>query len=165
MRSPYDDFISDTCAEIKRTETCFKDFEGVYHYEVKESPKTEAGFRKVFIPTEYSWIIKEMKALSPFAEYICTDKDGNRMTAQNLRSKMYRVCEKIDIDKKSPHKARKTFASALLDAGAGNATIISLMGHTDISTTETYYHKDRRADSEKQRIVDNIIEFRRASNS
>lgn len=156
----FSDFITPTCAEISRTETCYKDDDGKYHYDVKDSPKTDAGCRKIFLPSEYSWVFNEMRSMVPFAEYICTDDNGNRMTAQNLRSKMYRICEKIGIEKKSPHKARKTFASIILDAGVDNSMVISIMGHTDISCTETHYHKDRKDDMEKQNMIDNILEFK-----
>ena len=170
----FSDFLSPTVAEIQRTETCYKGEDGKYHYDVKDSPKTEAGFRKIIIPSDYAWIVGMIRAFIHIVddngneiepEYICTNKRGKRLTTQSLRSKMYRVCESAGIEKKSTHKARKTYISTLLDNGVGKATVTSLAGHVDINTTFTYYHKDRRSDAEKQKLIDNIVEFRQAVGS
>ncbi len=127
-------------------------------YEVKESPKTLAGRRIVTIPDECIWILKELRKINPFGEYIFM-RDGKRMTANTIRARLYRVCEKIGIQKKSPHKGRKAYASILLDHGVDNAFIIAQLGHTDISCTETYYHKDRKSNATKSAIVNSIPEF------
>ena len=158
----YDDFLSDTCAEIKRTETFYTNYDGKYCYEVKESPKTEAGFRRIYLPSDYAWIVREMKKLRPFSTYLCENIEGERMTAQSLRARLYRICNWIGIDKKSPHKARKTYASIVMDAGMDNNMVISLMGHTNIQTTQSHYYRDRKEDQQKQNAVDNISEFRLA---
>ena len=57
----YEDFISPNLVQIKRTETRFKDETDTWRYEVKESPKTEAGNRIAIIPKYYSWITKSFE--------------------------------------------------------------------------------------------------------
>lgn len=156
----FDDFATDTTAEIHRTETKYKDDAGIWHHDLKDAPKTEAGFRKIYIPEEYAWILPELRKLRPFAEYLATNAKGERMTTDCIRKRLYRVCDKAGIHRKSTHKARKTFCSILLDAGYDKNFIISVMGHTDITTSEKFYHFDRKTDELKQEMLNNIVEFK-----
>ena len=42
------------------------------------------------------------------------------------------------------HKARKTYATTLLDSGVSPRIVMNQMGHTMIETTEAYYHFNNR---------------------
>ena len=160
----FDDFINDTAAVIHRTETKYK-VDGKYHYELSDAPKTQAGFRTVFIPQEYTWVVKELRKLRPFAEFLATNEHGERMTTNCLRQRLYRVCNKLHFEnRKSTHKLRKTFCSIVLDAGFDQNLITAVMGHTDIRTSESFYHYDRKTDEMKQNMMDNIAEFKQSSN-
>lgn len=154
----YEDFQNDATFEIKRTETTWKDENKKYHHTVKEAPKTEAGFREVIIPKEYRWIYKEFRKRNPFGEYIMM-KNGERMHCGAIRQRQYRVCDKLHIKHKSPHKCRKTYASILLGSGIDEEVVISQMGHTDIQTTKGFYQKDRKNVETKKEILSNIPEF------
>ena len=50
--------------------------------------------------------------------------------------------------------------SILLDNSVDNRLIIDVMGHTDISCTEGYYHKNRKTLERKSQIISSIPEFK-----
>ena len=154
----YEDFIGKTAFEVKRTETRWKDKDGKYHYTIKDSPKTEAGFRKVVIPKTYDWIFIELRKANPFGEYVMM-KNGERLHTPSVRMRQYHVCEKLGMKRKSPHKNRKTYASILLDNQINEETVISLMGHTDVTVTRQFYQKDRKRIDTKSEMLSNIPEF------
>lgn len=156
----FDDFISDTSFKVQRTETFYKK-DDKWVYEVSDRPKTDAGIRTAFIPQQYAWIVKKLRKLNPFSEYVCS-KNGKRIRSYSLRNHLYGICRKLPefTEEKSTHKLRKTFCNILLDQGFDNNFIISVMGHTDIKTSEQYYHFDRKSDVQKQAMIDNIVEFK-----
>ena len=68
------------------------------------------------------------------------DKGGRISGAQ-----VYQIVRKYlsmvtSLKKRSPHVLRHTFATAMLNNGAGLETIKSLLGHESVSTTEIYTH-------------------------
>ena len=71
-------------------------------------------------------------------------KDGERILTQAMRMRFKRICKKLGIFHKSPHKIRKTYGSILLDNQIDNKLIMEQMGHTDILCTEEHYHRNRK---------------------
>ncbi len=71
---------------------------------------------------------------------ILSDK-GERMTPAAVRNivkeHLSRVCS---LKKRSPHVLRHTFATAMLNHGAGIESLKKLLGHASVSTTEIYAH-------------------------
>ena len=152
----HSDFDGNTF-KIRRTETRSHSAEG-YIYEVKEFPKSKAGVRTVIIPQDYNWICGKLKVQNPFGDYIF-EENGKRLTTNCIRKRMYRICKKLNIVSKSPHKARKTYCSILLDNHIDNKLITDVMGHTDISCSEGHYHRNRRSIERKSEIISSIPEF------
>lgn len=144
--------------KIQRTETRTINDEGKTEYRIKDFPKTEAGVRTVVIPEDYSWIYKRLKMCNPFEEYVFFDK-GKRFTTNVIRTRMYTMCKKSKVVQKSPHKARRTYASILLNNNVDERFITDVVGHTDIRCTENYYHKNRRSIERKIEIVSSLPEF------
>lgn len=153
----HSDFNS-TFFTIQRTETRIPDGEHGYTYEIKNAPKTTAGQRTVIIPEGYAWVAQKIKACNPFEEYIFVE-NGKRCTTNCIRSRMKRVCKHLGIVPKSPHKARKTYGSILLDNGIDNRLITDVMGHTNITCTEGHYHWNRKSIERKSGILSSIPDF------
>lgn len=98
----------DGCSiKIQRTETRYKNEHGVYVYGIRESPKTEAGIREVIIPPKCTWIMQKIRMKNPFGEYMF-EKEETRIKTYSFRKRLYGICDKIGIGRKSPHKIRKT---------------------------------------------------------
>ena len=152
--------LDDLAIKVRRTETRYKDDNGTTIYGIKDFPKTVAGVRTIPIPQDYTWLIKRIRHLNPFGEYVFLNRKGRRMTANSIRTRLRTICKNLNIYPKSPHKIRKTYGTILLDNNIDNRMIIGLMGHTDILCTETHYHRNRKSIEVKQQILSRIPEFR-----
>lgn len=66
---------------------------------------------------------------------------GNRLTSRGIRKILKKYLFKCGIAKKiSPHDIRHSYATHLLQEGAGIREIQELLGHENISTTQIYTH-------------------------
>ena len=72
--------------------------------------------------------------------FFVTDK-GCRMRPETVRAEVSRCLSAVStLRKKSPHVLRHTFATAMLNNGAGIESVRKLLGHESASTTEIYTH-------------------------
>lgn len=154
----WSDYHDDYFLEVRRTETKYRDLDGHWHREVKEGTKTEAGRRTVIIPKDYKWVIKTIRALNPFGEYIF-EMNRKRISSLGFWKRQKWMCSKLGIKQKSPHKSRKTYASILLDSQVSPKVIIRQLGHTDLTTTKSFYYRDRMDADEKLEILSAIPEL------
>ena len=152
------DIHDDNTIFVNRTESCYLNEDGKYSYCVKNFPKTEAGARTIIIPDEYVWLIKKLRLLNPFGEYLF-ERDGERIKEQGFRRRLTRVCNKVGVTPRSPHKIRKTYGTILLDNNVDQRFILDQMGHTKISTTEDHYHRSRRNVDKKRAVLNRLPEF------
>ena len=69
------------------------------------------------------------------------NKFGNKLTVRGMRKILKKCLDECGISKKiSPHDIRHSFATHLLQEGAGIREIQELLGHENISTTQIYTH-------------------------
>lgn len=141
---------------VHRTETQFR-LNGKNYFEVSEYPKTPAGIRRVIVPDSYLWLLDILKKAPDF---IFIGMHGNRMHTNQIRKRLYQICKKLDIPLRSPHKLRKTYGTILLDNHVDSKMIEKQMGHTDITTTELHYHRDRKRAQQKREIINSIAELK-----
>lgn len=146
---------------IHRTETQF--YDGKHKVTaVKDRPKTEAGARLVSVSESEKQLLIDIKKQAKRQPWVfCRLVHGHyvRINAQGVRKKLYRICDKLEIPRKSPHKIRKTYASILLDNNVDDRFIRDQLGHTDIATTEQSYHKNRKSAAKKAKILSRIAEI------
>lgn len=75
------------------------------------------------------------------SEALFLDKRGRRLTASQLYYAVHNQLSKVTtMKKKSPHVLRHSFATALLNHGAGLESVRRLLGHESLETTEIYTH-------------------------
>lgn len=144
---------------VHATESSYTDENGNFISTIKESPKTDKGVRCIIVPTGYLWLLKKIRLHNPFKEFAFTYSSGTRIRSLAFRRRLERVCEELHIPYRSPHKIRKTFGSILLDNNVDQKTIRDTMGHVDLSTTESFYHYNRRTFDERQKMLSSIKEF------
>lgn len=143
---------------IHATESRRKDENGIIRTFIQESTKTESGFRLVVMPKQYQYLLTSLWWVSSDSEYVFEFK-GKRIHTNAVRKKLARVCKLLGIQYKSPHKIRKTFCSILLDNNISSSFVTSQMGHTDIKTSEIFYHKDRNSETKRVELLSSIKEF------
>ena len=66
---------------------------------------------------------------------------GQRMTRYQVEAIVKKCLSKVTtIKKRSPHVLRHSFATAMLNNGAGLESVRKLLGHESVATTEIYTH-------------------------
>ena len=89
---------------------------------------------KDYVTVRDSSVIRNCEA------FFVTDK-GTRMRPDTVRAEVSRCLSAVStLKKKSPHVLRHTFATAMLNNGAGIESVRKLLGHESASTTEIYTH-------------------------
>jgi integrase/recombinase XerC len=85
--------------------------------------------------------------------FLFLNKNGGSLSARFIRVLLNKYLKKAQINKKiSPHGLRHSFASHLLQEGAGIRVVQELLGHENVSTTQIYTHlnlKKLKKDYEK----------------
>ena len=69
---------------------------------------------------------------------------------------MYRLCDDINIGRKSSHKIRKTYISSLFDSGMNINKIREIAGHEDEKTSLNNYCFDRKTDNDTEKLLDGL---------
>ena len=146
------------CIKVHSTESRRKDENGIVRTFIQDSAKTDAGVRIVVLPKQYQYLLTSLWWASSNSEYIFEFKN-KRIHTNAIRKKLARVCKLVGVPYKSPHKIRKTFCSILLDNNINNSFVTSQMGHTDIKTSEIFYHRNRNSEAEKVEMLSAIKEF------
>lgn len=142
---------------INSTEIYYKDPEtNKTVFEIKDTPKMGADERTIIIPEHTRAIIKRIRLLNPFGEYLFM-KDGKRINSTRFNYHLYKACREVGIPERSTHKIRKTYASKLIDADVEEAIIRAQMGHTDIKTTKDYYYYSTQDQKYKESQISKAI--------
>jgi integrase len=87
--------------------------------------------------------------------FYATDPAGRPIARRLTPDAVHKFCARLGpragVARFAPHDLRRTFAGAMLDAGADLSVVRALMGHASVTTTATY---DRRGEEAKARAAE-----------
>ncbi len=132
---------------------------------IKDKTKTASGFRDIPLTKEAQRILEDVKAFNEAhgftAEWIFQSDNpafDYRLGFSAADHKLRKLCNRLGIQAKSPHKCRKTCISTLLDnPNVNNRTVQRFAGHRDLSTTYTYYNFERKSKEEQAEAIDRAL--------
>lgn len=132
---------------------------------IKDKTKTASGFRDIPLTKEAQRILEDVKAFNKehgfTAEWIFQSDNpafDYRLGFNAADHKLRKLCNRLGIQEKSPHKCRKTCISTLLDnPNINNRTVQRFAGHQDLSTTYTYYNFERKSKEEQAEAIDRAL--------
>ena len=136
---------------VTKTETHHKE-NGKIIYEIKPKTKGKKGKRIIYLS---EGAIKTLRILISMA------KDDNLFEthAEAFTNRLYRICEKLGLKKRSLHKCRKTYTTRLVNAGIPDILIQKMLGHTDRTVTYRHYVFDNREQEEERELIAEASNF------
>jgi len=143
---------------IRRTEVRYRGEDGRYVFEVREAPKTEAGNRDIILNSDAQRTLKEIRKLNPFGEYMFMN-DGKRIKEKAFSVKIVKICRYVGIKERSMHKARKTYATKLINGGVDESLVVKQMGHTSIDCTKNHYYFNNKSDEDAAKQIEKAISY------
>lgn len=128
---------------------------------VKEQPKSEAGFRSLYLTKTALKVLTEVKEIA--FKYGWYNKDGyifvgenGRLTVRQLLRPMGTICTKLNIKPRNIHKIRKTVISSWIDDGINLEECRQMSGHESIKTLLDSYCFNREDRSEVEERLERI---------
>lgn len=144
--------IKEDCVRISKTEISYLGETGRRLYEVRDTPKTEAGNRNVFLTTRAKAILEEIREITGNEQYMFV-RDGKRVHTLYFSRRLSNICKRLGITVRSIHTLRKTYGTKLINGNVNESVIINQMGHTDITTTKKFYYYNNATNEEMKKQV------------
>ncbi len=116
-------------------------------YQVEDSLKKGAPPRDLLGSDEVFDLVKKIRVMQ-FKKGILRDRLFADATQNNIQMKLYRMCDELGIERRSPHKLRKTYISMLLNNGMDPDFVRQQAGHKQLQTTLNNYTYSTTRDSE-----------------
>lgn len=101
--------------------------------------------RVVFFLNDTGMIIKKTLDLNLSTEYLFWNRLKNRqMNYDDVRYFFRHLKKELNIDKLHPHMFRHTLATTLVENDADLISVMQILGHQNIETTERYLHVSKK---------------------
>lgn len=141
---------------VQRQEIKHKDGSRHNAHIIAEYTKTDAGDRIVYLPQKALETIELIKGINETGDYMMA-AGGRRFYTSIFNHRLYKACDAVGIPRRSMHKIRKTYGTALIDSGADEGFIKTQMGHSDIETTRKYYYFSNRNDAKRLEQIEAAV--------
>lgn len=101
--------------------------------------------RIVFFLDDTKQILKEIIHLNNDTRYLLFNiKKGRQINYDDVRYFMRYLKKELDIDRLHPHMFRHTLATSLIEKEADLISVMHILGHKNIETTERYLHLSKK---------------------
>ena len=152
----WSDYDEENCVlNVDRTQIRSKADEG-FDYSFRDSTKGRVGFRSIVLLDDAIEVLNKIKKINPDSDLIF-EENGYLRHMTVFTNRLYRICDALGIERRSLHKCRKTYATKLLNSHVPEALVTSQMGHTDITTTRTYYYFNNMNYQESRDILKSCV--------
>lgn len=133
---------------------------GAHRAEIVEHTKSSYGDRMIFLTEsakKYIQLAKEYKAEHGINSRYLFSVNEAPLSNWAVAGLYRKYCDSIGIIRKTSHKVRKTYISALIDGKVNINTVREMVGHADERTTYGNYCFDRSTEDEKMLQIQNAL--------
>ena len=123
---------------------------------VVTEPKTEGSVRDIPISSIVLEQLKEQKVYD--SEYVFPKRDGEGYDNRSIQKHFEKLAKRLEIQNKSFHTLRHTFATNALESGMDIKTLSEILGHSDVTTTLNYYvHPNEKYTKKAMEVASSYI--------
>lgn len=138
---------------VHRTQVSYKDDNGHYIHTVKNNAKTEAGNREVVIIPQLREVLRRLRVINPFTEYVFQIDENKTVLKNTICKNLHIICDNLNIKRRGVHTLRKTFITNMINANVEETIILEQVGHTMLETSKAfYYYNDKMTNYMSEKI-------------
>lgn len=125
-------------------------------YEYREYLKGNADAGVIDVPDACFELLEQVRSVLE-KKGIDRDRLFDVKTPNNIQMKLYRICDELEIKRRSPHKERKTYISTLINNGADIDYVRTQARHKDLNTTLKSYVYSTTEKEKKVALLNNLF--------